>query len=281
MPLPSTVFARPLGRLAVFAIIAAWCASPVQAGETDCGTNGASIVRSAYPSAKQTATGVFEFDGASIRVPGEADDGPHTMLCRRWPARPGLTLVAVPLMTDRSADGNEGDIELLVVDSANFAIRQRSRLPGLMSDDAFYISNIAFDTARYHLAPGETAFGLRLSRQGSSRPNPFGETALWLFATGDHGLRPVLDNIVVAKNQGEWDTNCAGEFHETKRTLAMKPSAGSAYADIVVTERNRTIISSLSNDGTCASKEETSTSEYRLAYDATAYRLPDDLKRLE
>lgn len=61
----------------------------------------------------------------------------------------------------------------------------------------------------------------------------------------------------------------------------MKPSAGSTYADIVVTERNKTIISSLSNDGTCASKEETSTSEYRLAYDATAYRLPDGLKRLE
>lgn len=266
---------------ALAALTLALSAPNVGAAQNECGEGGADIVRKAYPSATQTSNEAFEFAGATIKLPKSGDDDPHAMLCRAWPARPELTLVAVPLMTKQSDDDNEGDIELLVVDTAGFEVRQRLRLPGLMTDDALYVSNIAFDTARYHLAPKNTAFGLRLSLHGSSGPNPFGETTLWLFLIKDGQIKPVVDNIVVARNQGEWDTNCAGEFLETVRTLSMKPSESGAFADILVSEKATTTISRVGEGGECLSTETTTTAQHRLPYEASAYRIPEDLKRID
>lgn len=211
-----------------------------------------------------------------------AYDDPHTVVCRIWPSRPDLTLVAVPLMTRQSDDGNEGDLELLVINSDDFVVRQRLRLANLMTDDALYISRIALDTARYRLTPDKTAFGLRVSLQGSSRPNPFGETTLWLFLIDDKGrLAPVLDNIVISSNQGEWDTNCAGEFQTMERTLSMVPSAGNAMSDIIVEETSTTTISVSGTDGACTDTGTTSSKAYRLSYEASAYRVPKELRRTE
>ncbi|ANL38090.1 hypothetical protein [Rhizobium phaseoli] len=97
-------------------------------------------------------------------------------------------------------------------------------------------------TARYQLAPKRTAFGLRVSQEGSSRANPFGETTLWLFAIEGDGLKPIRDDVVVRESHGEWDTVCAGEFSETTRTLSMVPSAKDTVADIIVTETTTTSV---------------------------------------
>ena len=63
----------------------------------------------------------------------------------------------------QSIDGQHiGDVELLVVDRKSLQVRQRLLQPGLMDDDAIAIRGIEFDTGRYGLAPGVTAFGLRI-----------------------------------------------------------------------------------------------------------------------
>lgn len=281
MRLPSSVYAWSCWLSALTALTLCLSAPTTQAAQNECGDRGADIVRKAYPSAKQTSDTAFEFAGATITLPASGDDDPHAVLCRNWPARPELTLVAVPLMTKQSDDGNEGDIELLVVDTAGLEVRQRLRLPGLMTDDALYVSNIAFDTARYHLAPKKTAFGLRLSLHGSSGPNPFGETTLWLFLIDDGQLKPVVDNIVVARNQGEWDTNCAGEFLETVRTLSMKPPERGAFADIVVSEKTTTTVSRAGEGGECLSTEKSVTAQHRIRHEEAGYRIPEDLQRVE
>jgi hypothetical protein len=184
-------------------------------------------------------------------------------------------------MISQSDDGNEGDIEILVVDSDSLKPRARLRLPNLLTDDAVFVSSVAFDTARYHLSHSETAFGLRIARRGSSGPNPFGETTLWLFVIDDNGLRPVLDNLVVADGQGEWDTNCAGEFQATERTLAMGRRVPGRYSDILVTEKMTKTISTLAPDGTCVDDKSTVASERRLRFQGTAYSIPADLKRID
>ncbi|WP_421589858.1 hypothetical protein [Shinella sp. M27] len=275
-------FARPFALIGLIPLVLAFDIPMALAAQNDCGSQGATIVKNAYPAAQETSDQVFEVDGATIKVSASAYDDPHAMICRVWPSRPELTLVAVPLVTRQSDDGNEGDLELLVVNSSDSAVRQRLRLPHLMTDDALYISSIAFDTARYRLAPGKTAFGLRVSLQGSSRPNPFGETTLRLFRIDDkERLTPVLDNIVVSSNQGEWDTNCAGEFHNTDRTLSMAPSAGNAIADIVVDETSTTTISTPGKDGACIDTKTAGSNSYRLRYEASGYRVPEGLSRTE
>lgn len=281
MTLPSPSFTLPLPLAALAATLLAVSAPAARAAPDACIVQGATIIESAYPTAARSADGTFDVDGATIRLPEQDDSDAHAVVCRTWPSQPALTLVAVPLMTRQADDGNEGDIELLVVDSKKATVRQRLRLPGLMTDDALYVSSVALDTAFYRLASRKIAFGLRLSLQGSSRPNPFGETTLWLFLVDDGKLRPVLDNIVVSSNRGEWDTNCAGEFENTERTLSMEPSPQSAIADIVVSETTTTTVNVAGKDGACLDTETAAMATHRLRYDASVYRVPKALSRME
>lgn len=257
-------------------------APAASAGQNECAGRASDIIRLAYPRANN-ADDAFLFGGATITLPTDDDvDGdPRRVICRTWPAQPQLTLVAVPLMTEQSDSENEGDIELLVVDSTNLHVKQRLRLQGLMSDDAIHVESVAFDTARYQLAPGKTAFGLRVTLEGSSRANPFGETTLWLFSVDADGLKPVLDNIVVSENHGEWDTACAGEFNETTRTLSMGSPAKGLFADIVVAEKTTTSVATVGKDGDCQSEDKTTIGKHRLRYDGSKYTVPKDLKRDE
>lgn len=253
------------------------------AGQNECAGHAADIIRRAYPSATNADDGTLLFEGATITLPrNDSFNGdPHAVICRVWPVQPQLTLIAVPLMTERSDSENEGDIELLVADSTNLQIRQRMRLNGLMSDDAVHVQNVAFDTARYQFAPGKTAFGLRVSLEGSSRANPFGETTLWLFSIDSGELKPVLDNIVVGESHGEWDTACAGEFSEVTRTLSMVSSAKAAFADIIVTEKLTTSANTVGTDNDCHSEDKTTIVKHRLRFDGSGYGVPNDLKRIE
>ncbi|MBB2817130.1 UNVERIFIED_ORG: hypothetical protein GGD59_000347 [Rhizobium esperanzae] len=253
------------------------------AGQNECVGRAADIIRHAYPSATNADDGTLLFEGATITLSksDSVDGDPHAVICRVWPAQPQLTLIAVPLMTEQSDSENEGGIELLVVDSTNLQVRQRLRLDGFMSDDAFRVRSVALDTARYQLAPKRTAFGLRVSREGSSRANPFGETTLWLFAIEGDGLKPILDNVVVRESHGEWDTVCAGEFSETTRTLSMVPSAKDTVADIIVTEKTTTSVNRVGTDNDCNSEDKTTTDKHRLRYDGSGYGVPKDLKRVD
>jgi hypothetical protein len=272
---------RLLGPLAAASAVLAFSASTVLSAERECGARGPDIILKAYPTAQKISEREFKFGGETIALPADGSDDPHGLICRIWPARPELTLVAAPLMISQSDDGNEGDIEILVVDSDSLKPRARLRLPNLLTDDAVFVSSVAFDTARYHLSHSETAFGLRIARRGSSGPNPFGETTLWLFVIDDNGLRPVLDNLVVTDGQGEWDTNCAGEFQATERTLAMGRRVPGRYSDILVTEKMTKTISTLAPDGTCVDDKSTVASERRLRFQGTAYSIPADLKRID
>ena len=254
-------------------------AQTAHAAEDACTTQVESAIKRAYPSAKRTDEG-YKIDGARIQL-SEAFN-PHAVVCRTWPAHPELTLMAVPLMQKEDAGDNEGDLELFVLDSSNATIRQRLRLPGRMSDDAVRISSIAFDTARYQVAPGQTAFGLRITKESSSRPNPFGETDLWLYTFNGNQLKPVLNGIVVDTNGGEWDTNCAGSFSQTKRTLAMASAAHNGYADITITEAKSSSTNVVDKAGECQSHDaKPQRTTYRLAHDGKQYVVPKVLAPLE
>ncbi|KQY11196.1 hypothetical protein ASD31_17525 [Rhizobium sp. Root482] len=253
----------------------------VPAADSECSARGADIVRQAYPEAEQVSEREFKVGGQTITLTKDPDDNPHQLICKTWPARPEFTLVAVPLMTSQTADGNEGDIELLVVDSDSLKLKHRLRLPDLLTDDAVFVSGVAFDTAYYRISESEIAFGVRIERRGSSRPNPFGETTLWLFTIDNKELRPVLDNIVVAAHQGEWDTNCAGEFQTIERRLAMGRPQPNRYSDILVSERKIKTISTLGQDGECVDDKDAITTSRRLRFEGGAYQVPENIKGID
>ncbi len=257
--------------------------SQIVHGEDACGGNATAIVQQAYPKAKVSPTG-FVVDGATITLPAPDDIGEstHPLICHAWPAHPEVLLVAVPLMTKLGDDGNEGNLDLLVIDRKSLKVQSRLRLHGRMNDDAIRIADVQFDTPRYRLTPDQSAFGLRIDLEGSSRPDPFGETDLSLYVIDHNTLRPVLNGIVTNKNGGEWDTQCAGTFDETHRTLAMDTATHNGLADILVTEKSSITTASPGKNGDCQQKvTKKDPQTYRLSYDGKTYPVPKALKPLE
>lgn len=266
----------------LFLGLAAVCLSPAWAAADDCG-DAAALVRQAYPKARKSADGASFTLEPHISIPLTRPDAdtPFGLVCKIWPAYDDLLLVAVPLIdsTQSSDDGHVGDIELLVVARNSLQVRRRLLQPGLITDDAIAIRKIEFDTGRYRLARGVTAFGLRIEIANHSQANPFSETDLRLYAPAGDALRLVLDGLVVADNGGEGDASCAGSFHSTEVSLAMSPASHHGYRDIAVAEQTDTDNPSPDKDGECQSHPGKSvTRSYRLRYDGSLYPVPEALK---
>ncbi|MDA8479539.1 hypothetical protein NNO04_12595 [Citrobacter sp. Awk 4] len=238
------------------------------------------IVQHAWPEAKPAAEGTMITPGNQvIDITGNS---PQSAICRVWPAHPELTLAAVPLMSQEKIDyGHNGDLELLVLNSVTQEVNQRLHLPERMSDDAIRITGIALDTARWKVAPSQTAFGLHITRSGSSRVNPIGEDALSLYVIENNQLRRVLEGIALTANSGEWDGNCAGEFNDIKRILAIDASSHKGYADIRVNEKSVASTAFIDSSGECTAKDTPARASWVLRYDGTQYAVPKELAPLE
>lgn len=152
----STLRTRGLGVLA----LALSAPASVSAQDQECGDVGA-IVRQAYPGATAQGERSVRAGDRTLTLPAASSFDPHAITCRRWRGRPGLLLVAVPLIAEVRSDGASGDLDVLVVDETIGALRQRLRLPRAMDDDAVRLSGLSFDTAAYRLGPDRLACGAR------------------------------------------------------------------------------------------------------------------------
>ena len=253
------------------------------ATENECGPNAERIVQSAYPQAHKADDGRYRLDHSIINLPnGTSLSGePQAMVCRVWPAHPEKMLVAVPLMNEVNRDGysNNGDLELLVLERDSLKVQQRLRLPRLMDDDAIRIEGIRFDTARYRLSTQDTAFGLNIYTEGDSRANPYEDTTLRLYHIEGEHLAPVLDNVVVAEQSGEWDTTCEGYFNKTKRTIAMATTRHHGLADMLVTETRQHSVSKGDSQNCQTQDEPARIRKFTLTYDGSTYNVPQALQR--
>ncbi|MET0171372.1 MAG: hypothetical protein ABW206_03115 [Agrobacterium vaccinii] len=274
------MFAQFIRAVLLPAALSSFALNTAQASDRlSCDVRAEIIIRNAYPDAHKRDGATFRFGESTIQInDGETVGGtPHTVKCRVWQANPQFTLVAVPLIKSTNEDGTVGDLELLVIDTASLAVKHRLLLADRMNDDAISISGVEFDTARYRLTQNQTAFGLRISTTGSSRPNPYDDVGLWLYVIEKGSLRPVLDGLVVSQNAGEWDTNCAGEFQSSESTLSISSNKTHGYSDIAVIETKSTKTSFVEKDNDCKDKTVTSKPQtLRLVYDGEQYPIPED-----
>ena len=256
---------------------------PVMAQDNQCGEDGPRIIQAIYPEAKPLSDGTYGLDGRTISVPGANDTGgdPHGMLCRAWPAYPDRLLVGVPLMRDdvpaEAGFDALGDLDLLVLKPGSLEIEARLRLEDFIQEDAIYLSGMWFDTAAYRLIGDRTAFGLRREMEGSSRPNPFGITGLWLFDVDGGTIRPVMEGLEVQNSGGEWDTNCAGEFTMAERVLDIAPTQSNGASDVVVRTTLTTTVNTPSGSECNSVDTTTEVEPVTLRYDGQLYPVPDDL----
>ncbi len=202
--------------------------------------------------------------------------GGHPLL-----AQAALTLLATPVWRDGGDnDTREGDVDILVIDTDTLAPRAWTVLPGALDSDAIFFDGMQLDTARYQLAPGTLAFGLRVQRRNGSGPNPFSEEQLQLLAMQAGTLRALGPPMVLRRFQAEWDTRCAGESTEVSRTVAVGPKGKHGMADLVLRERRVSTHSWM--DGEECRDQDTPVEGERhvLRHDGRQYVVPEALRPL-
>lgn len=257
--------------------LALLAAHMARAQDRECG-DVETIVRQAYPGVLAERDGLLRTGDRTITLPSDTSINPHAIVCRRWRGRPGLLLVAVPVIAQVRSDGTSGDLDVLVVDEATGSPRHRLRLPRAMDDDAIRLTGVSFDTAAYVLGHDRLAFGVKREWTGSSRPNPFFETTLSLFEIRAGGLSRVLDDLVVFRSTGAWDLACVGETVATERILRMRP--GQYGQDISVLERRTRTASKPDKGGDCRSTDRAEPPRtIILRFDGERYQPPRALRR--
>ncbi len=203
--------------------------------------------------------------------------------CKVWPSDPRLTLLALKL-DGQAEDGPDAyaDLEVLVVRTDDARVVARQHSAGLLSSDAIYVVDIGLDTARYRLQAGTTAFGLRIRRAGSSRVNPYQVTSLRLYVLEGDQLHTVVQNLAMDVSGGEWDGQCAGEFHQAHRVLALADSQRAGWADLAITGRLEQDTATVNDDGGCTTQGAAPRREQHLLhYDGRGYPVPAELRGLD
>lgn len=171
---------------------------------------------------------------------------PQFQACKPMPDDPQTSILAMLLPSlsgelpaesavEEGTGEGEFDLEVLLVRTADGEVLSRLLIENAYASDAWRLSGITIDTARYRLARGVRAFGVRVSHSASSRVSPAGASVLSLFVRDGFELRRVLQDLAVETSRGEWDMNCEGEFEERQRTIAVSPAGGKGLADLIVT----------------------------------------------
>lgn len=257
-------------RIALSLLLAALCGTALPARAQDC--------HDAQAAAQQAY-----LERAGNVLPDRAGYTRDTTgsVCRRWPARPGLTLLATPVWRDGGDhDSRDGDVEVMVIDSDTLAPRAWTVLAGALDSDAVFFDGMRLDTARYQLSADTLAFGLRLQRRNGSGPNPFSEEQLRLLAMQGTGLRELNLPLVTRRYQAEWDTRCAGESTDVTRTLSVGRQPPHGLAELIVNERRVTSRSWMDGE-TCRDQDTPVDSErHVLRHDGQQYAVPEALRPL-
>ncbi len=150
---------------------------------------------------------------------------------------------------------NEGligyKIWIVIVESSTGNIKNKSFLN--LESDAVALKSFELDFAAYQISTENRAFGLRTSFAVGSQVNPYSYKSLTLFVREEDDLRIVLNDFIVNEFIGEWDANCAGEFHNQEKILVISSKASNGYYNITVNNNITTTNNFIGTTGECES----------------------------
>lgn len=225
----------------------------------------------AYPSAVKAGSG-FEIDGGYRQL-----IDPGAVACTVWPARPDLTLLAIPRLESHPPANGEtrGDIELIVANTKSGNIVARYVEKGAAFSDAIAFDSVGLDTGRYDIKARQRAFGFRARYSHNSAVTPFNETVLWLYALDGEAISPVLEGLTVEIGRGENDQNCTGFFETTKSTITMGKPGVRGYRALIVDQSTSVETTKPGGEDCSSVKENTGHERYVLRYGDPHYGVFD------
>lgn len=210
----------------------------------------------------------------------QAFDGQSLSRCIVWPAFPtqAIAVKSTYLADSGGDDAGVFDLDLSIVNASNANPIATYRKPGAYNSDAVRFDDLRVDTGRYRLAPNVRAFGLRSKFVHSSHAIPYEKTDLALYVREGNNLRPVLEGLVVYKNNGEFMSDCEGYSRQIRRTVEMAPSSHHGFADLIITTSGSKMNDAKSGNQCVSKTTHLKKTQITLTYDGQQYIVPEDFR---
>lgn len=244
------------------------------------------ILKRAYPNARPgpgAADGdrSFTLPGTPIRLVTV----PEGVSCQVWTDKPELTLVAVTFEhLPKTALSSGGDLEILVVDSATGAIKQRLLEQGMMDSDAYKTTFGEFDTGDYSTAPDRPLFGVRTDQVADAYGRRSEIEMFTLYAFSGGKITRVLElqtgsnnEVTVDVPEGSANKAC-GERKEESTVISRSPTLSNGLNDLVVDLTKSTAKCMMVKGAEEWTTKKSTTTQHVLQFDGKTYRVPASLR---
>ncbi len=143
-----------------------------------------------------------------------------------------LAVVILPYGTSSNENDSVFSLVLAVLDVKHKSIVQSYFHKDIAESDAIYISDIILDTKTFHDISKHTTFAVTIQYLGSSRPNPYASSTLYMYSLQDEKLSLILDGFEIMESGGENDT--VGTGYEISTTLTYKSHKKSKGYDTLI-----------------------------------------------
>ncbi|PQA97092.1 hypothetical protein B0A69_03330 [Chryseobacterium shigense] len=122
----------------------------------------------------------------------------------------------------------------IVITDGNGAIKNQYFDPVEVTSDAIMLRSITIDTGLYTISNGIRAFGIKVSVQNGSQPNPYSSETISLYYPAGKTLKKVLNAFELNTYSGEWDTRCTGESDDNHSVIMMDKTQTSMFTDLKI-----------------------------------------------
>lgn len=249
------------GKVLTKIIIAALLLALSRLSYADCKSSTEQLIKALhyYPGSESVEWGIFSE-------------------CKVWPADSTKTIaVLVDPHKTHNDDDEHYDLEVLVLETSSGNVLRSLFQKDALITDAIPLASVQLDTARYLVAPGVIAFGVRSNRHGRYDEDV---QDINLYAIQENQLKQILGNLVMREsilgvNDGMNAHNC--RLIDISRTLAIAKTSSHGYADLIVQEKKSERDDGSTEDCTDA-KTHTFSSQYLLHFDGSGYALPRELQ---
>ncbi|AWG23547.1 hypothetical protein FFWV33_03870 [Flavobacterium faecale] len=195
---------------------------------------------------------------------------------KKLPYSTDKTVIVIPkyIVNEKDEYNNyyfELDEYIIVANNITGEILYKFHQPNAWTSDAVMLTSIEIDTGLYKLNKKDRAFGIRVNYTGSSRPNPYYQTDLSLFIVQDNILKQVLKNLIISEFHGEWDTNCAGEFEDSKSIISIDKTQFNNFNNLILATI-KTETKNIPTNEDCVEQKKTQKTQKILKYNGTEYK---------
>lgn len=163
--------------------------------------------------------------------------------CRRDPATANQFIVAIvspaagTASTAKSDDTEHFDLDVAFWNSKMQAVVAHRHDAGYLLSDASSLRASSVDTARYTLAPGIRAFGVRDIHYPYNTHSKWGETRLTLFVQHGERVERIFATQVELLTDGDSTAACPDATRAIRTMIGTATSQSHGYADLnVVTQ---------------------------------------------